>query len=422
MNRFSFKLPVAVDMYLLEYIIVMGLLIRYVGHDFFWRTGLVILTLLYLRKKKSLLFVKRYKSLLILVAIDLLLVFVNGVVNGLGYHFTANLKVMLFPEIVIIIIFSLYTYNSNHFKRTLLGNFWLFNAWWVINLLVVSVQVTGNPFMIKSEWLAANSYYQDLCCGLFGLNGTHELAIYGCFIIIYNFVYSDQVEKRSRSLILKLYTIISVVASLWLSMMNDNMSYFIMVPLTVFVFYYHKVIISNDNPSKKMTRGFGVIALALAVVIIAPHIPVVDDYIQNHLNFRLNSVLLRGGTTVLGSNERLAIAQRAFTEGYGWGLGSGFGRYTWTQAGTLGFIHYGLSSLGSFIVQNGIWHFIIHMSVFVFIFHTLYTSNRRRSIASVLVVTAYVLFLTFYTVLFTAQITALWTMFMFASFSLAKGN
>ena len=102
----------------------------------------------------------------------------------------------------------------------------LLNSWWVLNVVILLVQVSGIPLFIKSQWLAEPHMYEDLCCGLFGKNRTHVMSLYACFIAIYNIELSKRMSKVKQKRLLGMVLVTETIM-LMCSLINDNKTFFI---------------------------------------------------------------------------------------------------------------------------------------------------------------------------------------------------
>ena len=125
---------------------------------------------------------------------------------------------------------------------------------------------------------------------------------------------------------------------------------------------------------------------------------------------KINGIINFQDTNGLGSVERLAIAGDALNRGFGWKLGQGVGAWNIMGGRYAGFLHFGLSSVGSFIYLIGIWGYILITMVYAYFLSHMKNDNLRPSF-----IVAFVMInlLCFYTMFLTATHAIVWSIFIF---------
>ena len=365
---------------ILFYIAILGMFVRYLGHPKVWEFILAMLVL-YLfvgNRKYKLFFHKNIDIVIELIAIAVLFTF--SALEYINPHTTlVNLAASFFPGLIAITLASISVQNNREINRFFSGSFWLFNAFWIANIVVVYLQVTGNHIFIKPEWLAKNSFYPDLCAGLFGFNGTHKLAVFSCFILIYNLVFT-KVWNRKKRTVIGIYMVVTEAAMLLLSIRNENLMIYILLPCFFAVYWFFDMYWSDRKLTKKMKRVMIAIALVLGLSMLVFRIPFVREQYLPIITARISRVVFFGSGlySVSGSNERFAIAQFALSTSKGWFFGHGVGMVEWGEEGSFGFHHYGLNSLGTFINLGGIWYFLIKLLLYSTIAAIFAYDNRKN--------------------------------------------
>ncbi len=124
------------------------------------------------------------------------------------------------------------------------------NAYLIVNVPVLIRQI-GGDFSMSGIHKAGtdNPFKADLVCGLFGYNGTPMLALYTCFVLIFNIMYYDCFGIRKKKTFFT-YNILLLFFSAYVSVENDNKGLFIVLTLYL-VFYY---MVTNIH-SEKMKKG-----------------------------------------------------------------------------------------------------------------------------------------------------------------------
>lgn len=333
----------------------------YVEHIKIWRTLSFVLFLgviLFNLNKTINIFIKNKVFLSsFLICGALLVICVASTTASYASSTLTNLKSLFYPFCLSLAYVILTGYDVSKLRSYLNDRFAFLNIAYIVNLYVLSRQITGSGFMIKSEWSANNSYYEDLCAGLFGFNSTHVLSLFSIFMLLYNFQYSvTQLKNHFLKIVLVVYTAITEVVMIYCSMFNDNMALFVITPLFLLIYYL------NSDKNRKFDfaklRRFFVIAIVGAGVLWAiSKLPGMDTFIDDVI-FRFNKTLFVYSAKIKGSNERLAIVTDALSHGWGWTIGYGINTSPWRSLKTFGYEHFGISSIGSLVYLTGIWFYL----------------------------------------------------------------
>ena len=106
-----------------------------------------------------------------------------------------------------------------------------------------------------------------------------------------------------------------------------------------------------------------------------------------------------------------AIASDALNRGFGWRLGQGIGAWNIMGGGKYaGFLHFGLSSVGSVIYLMGIWSYIVITIVYSYFLSHMKNDNEKLSF---MITFGMVNFLCIYTMFLTATHAIVWSIFIF---------
>lgn len=402
--------PLPEEMYL-QFILLLGLFFGYFEVTAFWNAGVILLScwLLIASKRIQRTVLQNLMAVLLLFILACFIV-LNIICMGTGAYLSYNLIQIVRPIVILCGIFYISQEKNNIMYDFLTRNFRLLNLMWVVNLFVLGLQVAGTGFMIKASWMAANSFYADNCTGLFGGSSTHVVMLFTIFITIYNLeigIKRFMVEWKKKAFYVYIFGTLGLM--LLFSTLNDNTAMFIFAPLFLIWYYLHKLKIVDTSLFNKILNVLKYVILAIFLLFILQCVPGVSDFINTTVIDKINGVINFEDTNGLGSVERLAIASDALNRG-GWKLGQGLGAWNIMGGRYAGFLHFGLSSVGSFIYLMGIWGYLIITVVYTYFMSHMRSEGEKLSF---IVTFAMVNLLCFYTMFLTAIHTIVWSIFIF---------
>ena len=301
-------------------------------------------------------------------------------------------------------------------------SFLLFNIWGIMNMIVLTIQIYVKGFMMPSFWLSMNTYYEDLCSGLYGLNGTHKLSIYMTFLFIYNHYFGEfEAGKKDRKKIY-LYNVLLLSWHFILSTQNDNMTIYVLTAIFFGAYLFFDIHWRMGSLKEKMMKWLkyalivGVIIVSVLCISTVRNF-VLDDVLERIRKFNINTV-----TTISGSTERLSILLYSFENGFGYKLGKGIGYYSFGggelgENEYLGFFHFGISSMSSMIYLLGLWFYLFFVFWISKIYQRLTRENADMFFAVILLI---MLFVTFYTINLTSITLSVCLMLLFSVFAMMR--
>jgi len=335
-------------------------------------------------------------------------------------YLESNLRYLFCIFCVLLIIFVL-TLNSKGILSGILQNsFVLINVFGLINQIVLTLQLNIYGFMMKDSWLVINSYYADLCSGLFGLNGTHEMTYFFCFLVLYNYYYSKYIVKeRKIKIILAFYNLLLIIWMSFLSTQNDNLSFAFIFTLMLGTYFIMSSIWERKKFPIKIIK-YSILTICVLVIILS--IPSVNAFINEILLERLNLMFLGlNSSNALGSNERLGIVSYALEREFGWSFGIGLGSNRWVaNAGesVMGFTHFGLNSISAFVVLGGLPFYILYVCFYSWIIWKM--DKQKKDYLFLVIVVLQVVIASFYTIIFVSFVSSIWFCLSMSLFALAK--
>lgn len=396
----------------LQFMLLLGLFFGYFEVTAFWNAGVILLTgWLLLASKRIQKVVQKNATAVLLLFCLVCFIVLNVIYMGTGTYLSYNLIQIVRPIVILCGIFYISQEKNDIVYDFLSGNFGLLNLMWVVNLFVLGLQVAGTGFMIKASWMAANSFYADNCTGLFGGSSTHVVMLFTIFITIYNLEFGiNRFRAEWKKKIFCVYVFGTLGLMLLFSTLNDNTAMFIFVPIFLIWYYLHKLRIVDATLFYKIFDVLKYVFLAILLLFVLQFIPGVSDFINTTVMNKIDGVINFENTNGLGSVERLAIASDALNRGFGWKLGQGLGAWNIMGGRYAGFLHFGLSSVGSFIYLMGIWGYLI-----ITILYAYFMSHMRSDGAklSFIVTFTMVNLLCFYTMFLTATHAIVWSIFIF---------
>lgn len=397
------------------FIIANGLFSKYIEHTTLWNWASLVLLILAVSSKHKRIITLKNNADMILSFVAVLILLIIGIFFSESNEFIfANLITVTYPAVICLLALFV---SENNFSIAYLDSLFKFlNVVWLINLIVLFLQIQGTGFLIKRSWLEINSFYQDHWCGLFGNSGTHELSMFSIFMLVYNLYYSayklDNYKKKRR---LVIYTIITEAVMLVFSAYNENIALFALLPGFALLYYLLKIEWTSRNISQWIVQYGKYILLVIIIIGLVFAIPTIRKYIMESIINRLNKVLVFETLQTNGSNERFAIPLYALKNGWGWRLGKGFGAWGLHLGGYMGFGHFGLNSISSFITLGGIWFYIAYSSFYASVLKALCGVRKNGSklwIAGMIAVVV----LTSYTILFSSVVCSVWFTMTFLIF------
>lgn len=411
------------EIIMMEYLLVLGMFSRWFEHSRIWRLILLLLFFVLLSKRK---FVHELGKILgsLWFITPVILFTLSGIFGESKEYLFFNINRISWPLIIATSIAVIVFTKPKVVSKLFDINFYFLNFFWIVNLIVLAIQCSGTPLFIKSSWLEINPYYKDQCCGLFGMNGTHELSAFSVFIIMYDLYYGYFKELKLKRSILIGFAFFTAAAMMLLSTQNDNMSLLFILPYFLLLFYLQKAVWLGKNIITKVAKIFRYLIPLIILLIVTLQIPMIRDFMNIYVYNRLIR-LLHPGTNNSGSSVRLAAVMYSLTKGKGWFLGYGVGTYPFAE-GVIegqfhGFSNFGLSSMSTYVMLGGIWVYL--SSAFLFARYLYLASYKKKKTGCYFIVCiGTVILFTFYTVLFNSFQTMLWLMMTFIVFGFCKDN
>ena len=271
-----------------EYLLLLGMLSRYIEYREDWRTWLLRLgaLVLFISPVAYKIITKNWVLCAFLAIITGFFYLSVGIYGNRSY-LEGNYRHFIYAFFCAAFIFWLSQIDINWLWRLLKKHFFVFNGFYIINLFIVILQLQNTGFLIKTAWLESNPFYTDQCAGLFGKSGTHSLALFSVFMLIYNLQISEEIENLKLKYGLIVYTYLSMLCSMYLSTKNENAAIFILYAFALVIYYAVKAYVLKWD-IKILLRVL--LPLALLFILFLLVVPQTHLFISRKLLGRLIKV------------------------------------------------------------------------------------------------------------------------------------
>lgn len=403
---------------MLLYLMIYGMLSRYIEYGIIWHIITIFIFIKMLGKKII------FKNIKIccfnsVALIFFLLVSASVVVNGI------DIVVLLQNSVktILPIVYCIFLVSLTRSHPELVTNFFIkkvsiFNLFYIVNVIVLIFQIKGYHFFVKSEWITP--YWEDMCSGLFGNAGTHELAIYTIFVILLNIVLGELYNKKNLFRV-TVYSLIMCILSVY----NDNNAFYVLLVIFLFIFYIQKncvIGVKHLNILDNVIKNYKLLGSVAGIIICMYLFSPVAEFISQTLISRLYDMFDYDNISFnSGSSERSWIILYSLFLNSTYKLGTGFGHSSIETVGADNYFSHGLiNSLGPFMLVLGIWG-----TMFCCLFYAyLLTIMLGKSIKSVDMIINFVLIiiLSYYSNIFQYVHFIFWVFFIYMLFFVYRYN
>lgn len=325
----------------------------------------------------------------------------------------SNLIMLTYPIMCILFLEHFCRLYPEDVFNMLKKSFRLVNGYFLINAIVLIIQLQGTGFMVGINAAGTvNPMYEDLIAGLLGYSGTHQLSLFMTFVILYNMAYwKYEVSKVYKGPLL-IYIIICIVFCCYISIENYNQAFFFVLPLGILLFIISaglnvkSLAIPWNTVCKFIILG---IASLVFVVLLYNGNETVKTFVDENFfdKMEMATIAMEMGLSANGSDERFAMILYGLNHLDGWMLGQGLGKYFIYQGGALGFRHFGQASFGTLICLAGFWFTITLIAYYAYQLTTIVYG--KFSFVGFMILLIYFTFLFVYCQIAYDNIVALWS-------------
>ena len=306
-------------------------------------------------------YVKNQGGMLIIGFLILQIIANVLVLGGTFDNVRSNIIMLTYPIACIMFLEHFCRRYSDDVIRYFKKGFWIVNGYFLVNAIVLLIQLQGTGFMIGVNAAGTvNPMYEDLIAGLLGYSGTHQLSLFMTFVILYNMAYWKYEVSELKKSPLLIYIVGCIIFCCYISIENYNQAFFFVLPIGIVLFFLaagldvHRLNVPWNTIFKYLLLS-GI--LLLFIVFLYNSNEAVRVFIDDNLFDKMNmaSSAMEMGLAANGSDERFAMILYGLDNLNGWELGRGIGNYFVCQGGAMGFRHFGQASMGTLICLLGIW-------------------------------------------------------------------
>ena len=277
-----------------------------------------------------------------------------------------NFVTQLYPFVYAYFFYYLCENNPDLLDDVLAKGFPWFNLALIANYIALYFQIFYPGKLVAVHTIADKSLFVDTLSGFFSYSYTHVLCMFLCFMVIYNTGYAKKTAKSRVQKAIYVYTGIIFASCIVLAVLYDNKAILYILPVCM---YLYSVIADRGNIYAK--KFFFGILIVFASMAACTWIPALRNFVIESFFRRILEMLsdLFGGNLTLGSSERLAMIGYALMHPRTYLFGTGWGSSYIYDSGYLGFVHFGQSDFGSFLILGGIWYsflsFVFYYRIYV---------------------------------------------------------
>lgn len=382
-------------------------IINYLGVSKYGNWIIVVLVMIWIIKRIQ--HLKRTEKMFIIFLFSFYIIAFIDAIMGISFDmsiFRRNMFSVFYPLVVAGFFVCLSVNNREWLIKKMKSSFYLFNIYYIINIIIIIIQIMipfFAPGITNSDWV--NDYREDLISGIFGYSGTHQLCFFSCFIVIYNFAYGKlYCKKRLKKYLVNCYTLSLIGFIIVASSYNDNKGQYIFLVITLLI--YGWIIYRKKSNIEKLKKGLLLSVLILFFIlilgVIIEKIPlaagVYDNSIQK-LADTISNINKSNGRMVAGGAERFYLVSYAFKYYDGFTSGYGLGSFWWLTENALGFPHFGLADLGTFLILGGLFFVVPCYFIYFYLYsHIVGVSKRRKNNSVKLLILFFLISANFYSV------------------------
>lgn len=282
----------------------------------------------------------------------------NAMLYGINDVYISNLLMLFYPFMTMSYLTWYIRKHPRDFYLGMARIKGLINAYYVINIIVIFIQMQGNYFMVGFTQ-AENTMYEDLISGLFGYSMTHAFCYFSVFVTVYNLAVMRTIRSRSARKMYSAYNIVLVLINCYISLINDNAQYFVILPLGLMLFKFARY---RLNRVSGVQKAFAFVLVAVfALTFLISCIPGAYEMLVDNVLYKITGSIAHmseGALVKHGSMERLALLVYGFVGARGWAFGDGFSYAGLYAPYTYGFAHFGNANIGALVCLGGVWLFI----------------------------------------------------------------
>ena len=329
--------------------------------------GYVLIALIIVEMLINLNYFVNTKTFMCALSVGVIYPCINFIFIGGRYSRVMGNILRILPTIFIL-FHLIYLFNMYYDK--IIKNFHylvaILNIYIMINIPFIIMQKNGYTELsgyVDQEY--TNKFLPDLISGLFGYNGTPMMAIFVASLFSINLLYYKRFMKKNK-IIFIIYNIGLFIWNCFVANISENKGMILFILLFILCFYCISNLVKVSK--KKFTNYIlKIIAITIILLSIVFILYITNDSVRIMFNNIISvfSVINKFEIdSTLGSAERIAYIIFFFKSNIDKLLGVGLGKYYWTQSGLFGFVHFGQSDFGVFLIIGGFAFIVLLLILF----------------------------------------------------------
>lgn len=275
--------------------------------------------------------------------------------GGDPYILANNIYYIITPFSLVLYTAKSCTMRPGYTRRKLEGNLTLLNLYAIINIFVIIFQAVYN-----SRIYANSVEYWDSISGLFGKYGQPNITLFISAVILFDFLNLKFKNNNTLRYSIKSKTIPAVllISYMIFGALNDNKAFYLIFLLFAaslwFISKYEYAF--KRNQLQRMLKLFVKIILIAVAGLVALAILINYTVVGDFYNTIMHEITMGWNKTnlVQGSNERIGIISYALANPEMRWDGYGLATTIWKKEYAFGFMHFGQSDVGVFVLLGGL--------------------------------------------------------------------
>ena len=286
--------------------------------------------------------------------------------GGDVYILINNIYYIIVPFALLLYTGMLCSTKMNYVKKRLERAVPLLNAYALLNIFVMTAQLVYN------RGLYSNSVtYRDSISGLFGIYGQPNITIYITAVVLLDCFISMNIAGVIHIFGVKINFICKVIliSYMILAALNDNKAFYIIFILCVAYMWLisnYKYALQRNQLQRLINFLFKIVILILMCAIL--FFVLVNYTFVGDFYYRIIHEVTQGWNStnlVQGSSERIGMISYALSNQEMRIDGYGLATTIWKQEFAFGFVHFGQSDMGVFIILGGLF-FVTFIVAYIF--------------------------------------------------------
>ena len=300
-------------------------------------------------------------------------------------YFMQDIKPMLGCFLVFCYLFQFRQMKYDKFEQFSEMMLKILNWYTAFNHVIIIIQSRVPYFLMNRSAVESvnNSLYFDQLTGFLGVNGTTRWSMITTLVIVFNFLEVIKRKNQSKSKKRLIYYNIGLVAvSMYIAALNSARAFFILMPLTLILFFVYAV---SLNWNRKLKTFIAVSVVLVIFFMFYMYNSSVRNYVNDLIEDKFNVYWSWNIDTMIAANDDRAIAvDFALRNGGLFGVGIG---YVPMHSSNDEVTYLGLNSVSSYVYMIGTVGYLLY----VFTLSLIVISRKDNNWSKIIVFPAYII-------------------------------